>query len=102
MDSEDQEINQQKRMLDKIFSVLGQKSSVLYYDLKDTIIYTLCYCLRKKLRQKNSKFERFQMSRKHLSEELDVISFIRNIRYLKGLMKILLPERERRLLMRLR
>jgi len=44
----------------------------------------------------------FVTSYDKLLEEMDVVDFVRSMRYLKALMKILLSKREHQLLLRLR
>jgi len=84
-----------KRLL---FKLLGQKEDYLEYSFKDVFKYTFCICLRKRLRQQDRRHEKFIASYDKVKEELDLVAYVRNQRYLLNLVKALLSDREQRLL----
>ena len=76
--------------------VLGQKTHLNYkYSFFDSIMYAMCYCCSKKCAKKNThKHKIFMTSYDKLLEEMDVVEFVRNMRYLKVLLKVLFNQRE--------
>lgn len=76
--------------------VLGQKTHQQYeYTFKDSIMYAMCFCCPKKYsRQYKLRHRIFVSSYDKLLEEMDVVDFVRNMRYLKALIKVVLTKRE--------
>jgi hypothetical protein len=53
-------------------------------------MYAMCFCCTKRCAKKNThKHKMFMTSYDKLLEEMDVVEFVRNMRYLKVLLKVL-------------
>jgi hypothetical protein len=64
-------------------------------------MYLMCMCC-KFGKQHKLRHKIFVTSYDKLLEEMDVVDFIRNMRYLKALIKVLFTKRENQILWRLR
>jgi hypothetical protein len=84
--------------------ILGQKTHNDYkYKFYDSIMHALCFFCQKKYAKKNTLRHRiFITSYDKLLEEMDVVEFVRNMRYLKVLLKVLFNQREHQIMWRLR
>lgn len=80
----------------KLERILRKRFGFIFYSLLDIIRYVVC-CHGFKRRNENNKLFKFWLAKDHLHKELDVVSIIRNIRYVKLLMKVLFNTRERKL-----
>jgi hypothetical protein len=91
-------------VIEQFMRVLGQKTHQEYkYSFVDSIVYGLCICCPRKYGNKQRTRHRiFITSYDKLLEEMDVVEFIRNMRYLKVLLKMLFTHREHQIVWRLR
>lgn len=92
------------KLIDEFMRILGQKTHQTYrYSFKDSIMYFLCFpCPRKCSYNYKLRHKIFVTSNQKLLEEMDVIDFIRNMRYLKAIIRILFTRRENQIMWRLR
>ena len=83
-------------VIEQFMKVLGQKTHQAYkYSFFDSIIYGLFICCpRRYVHKQRNRHRIFITSYDKLLEEMDVVEFVRNMRYLKVLMKILFTHRE--------
>jgi hypothetical protein len=84
------------KLIDQFMRVLGQKTHQTYkYSFKDSIMYFLCFCCNKRCgHQYKLRHRIFVTSYDKLLEEMDVVDFVRNMRYLKALIRTLMTRRE--------
>lgn len=91
-------------LIDMFMRVLGQKNHQSQkYGFKDSIMYGCCiFCPKRCGKKYKQRHRMFSTSYDKLLEEMDVVEFVRSMRYLKALMKVLLSKREHQILWRMR
>ena len=66
-------------------------------------MYALCFCCPKRFgKESRLKHRIFMSSYDKLLEEMDVVEFVRSMRYLKALTRVLMSKRENQIMWRLR
>ncbi|TNV84198.1 hypothetical protein FGO68_gene7891 [Halteria grandinella] len=95
-----------EKTVNRYLSVLGQKTETANaYGFTDSIAFYLFSKIPAARKLFSLKFKRHQLfmaSYQKILQEMDVISFIRNQRYLTALMEIFLSKRESKIMLRLR